>query len=647
MTEFISNINFRFPFAALIILLIIGLLSVKKEKLPLSSARLFKQMFFIMCFNLLAEVGTLLCLYNFDSVPKLATDLVHIAFILSLCLMTWRFFIYIVHASTRRTIHKLPIMLVTLLPMASAVCVCFMGSIEYYVDDSFVYSYGSLPSCVYVCIGCYMVASAVYAIANRKKIDSSRLKNIFLAIGIWIFFAAIQLFEPRLLLSSLGGASLLYFVYLSLENPAEFFNTETRSFNKKAFNLITSEMLNNKKSFFVITLLAPGLSSVKSSFGQDRYNSFLASLSTYISKCYDNKRTAPVYHLENNALTLILNEESSQKVEELCKALETYFSTSWVVDGIECMLSPQVFAIECPAFAQNTDDISNAISFFASHPSYYDKFLVDDEFTQKRTRYIKIQSLLKKAIANKGFDVFYQPIYSTKTKTFTSAEALVRLSDTGDLGFVSPEEFIPIAEQDDSIMGLGRIVFEKVCELAAKKNLKKLGVEYIEVNLSGVQCMSPDLYSLLNGIMLENKIPPEFINLEITESTAITTTKALEQNMEKLCAIGCTFSLDDFGTGYSNLTQIIRYPFKIIKLDKSLVWGYYDENTPQIKTLTTHIINMINELGLEIVAEGVETKEMVDMLAQNKVEHLQGYYFSKPLPEAAYCEFLEKQDYNN
>lgn len=645
--DIISNINLRFPFAALILLIIIGVVTIRKRRIPLRSMKLFTQLYTIMTFNILAEIGTLVCLYNLESVPPVVTDIVHIIFILSLCLMTWRFFMYIVHASARRSELKMPILLLSTTPMLVAVIACIFGKIYYYSDGIFVYSYGSMPSSIYVCIALYMLSGIICAILHRNRIAPQRLRNIFFAVGIWIICAIIQLVEPRILISSIGGAALLYFMSLSLENPDEFFNSETLTFNKRAFIVLTNELLDNKKKFYVVTLLAPGLTTIKTSFGQNRYNSFLASLSTYISKCCDSKRSTPVYHLENNALTLILNEESSQKAEELCKALETYFSTSWVVDGIECMLSPQVFAIECPAYAENSDEISNAISFFAANPSYHDKYLVDEEFTQKRTRYVKIQALLKNAINTNGFDVFYQPIFSTKTNTFTSAEALVRLSDTGDLGFVSPEEFIPIAEQDDSIMSLGRIVFEKVCDLAARKDLKKLGVEYIEVNLSGIQCMSPDLYSLLKDIMSKRNIPPQFINLEITESTAITTTKALEQNMQKLCSIGCTFSLDDFGTGFSNLTQIIRYPFKIIKLDKSLIWGYFDENKPQIKILTSHIINMINELGLEIVAEGVETKEMVDMLTENKVEHLQGYYFSKPVPESAYCEFLEKQDYNN
>ena len=264
--DIISNINLRFPFAALILLIIIGVVTIRKRRIPLRSMKLFTQLYTIMTFNILAEIGTLVCLYNLESVPPVVTDIVHIIFILSLCLMTWRFFMYILHTSASRSELKIPILLLTTTPMLVAVIACVFGKIYYYTDGFFVYSYGSMPSSIYVCIALYMLSGIICAILHRNRIAPHRLKNIFFAVGIWIICAIIQLVEPRILISSIGGAALLYFMSLSLENPDEFFNSETLTFNKRAFIVLTNELLDNKKKFYVVTLLAPGLTTIKTSF---------------------------------------------------------------------------------------------------------------------------------------------------------------------------------------------------------------------------------------------------------------------------------------------------------------------------------------------------------------------------------------------
>lgn len=140
---------------------------------------------------------------------------------------------------------------------------------------------------------------------------------------------------------------------------------------------------------------------------------------------------------------------------------------------------------------------------------------------------------------------------------------------------------------------------------------------------------------MLYGIMDEYEIPYSCINLEITETTLAK--DILWNTMERMTVGGVTFSLDDYGTGYSNLTNILKYPFHIVKLDKSMVW-YAMENECAMKALR-HTVSMIQDLDMHIVAEGVETEEQLHILKDMGCEYLQGYYFSKPVPER---EFLAK-----
>lgn len=169
-----------------------------------------------------------------------------------------------------------------------------------------------------------------------------------------------------------------------------------------------------------------------------------------------------------------------------------------------------------------------------------------------------------------------------------------------------------------------------------------LGVEYIEVNLSGKQIVDKYLPEQLLACMKQYALAPNCINLEITETAAVEAEEILEQNMKRLQDAGFGFSMDDFGTGYSNLSKMEEVGFDLIKLDKSLIWPCFEEDSEGAKVILNSCVDMIHRLGRHIVAEGVETQEQADMLTEKGVAYLQGYYYSRPLPENQYLEFMEK-----
>ncbi len=226
-----------------------------------------------------------------------------------------------------------------------------------------------------------------------------------------------------------------------------------------------------------------------------------------------------------------------------------------------------------------------------------------------------------------------------KDRCFNSAEALIRLHDE-ELGFISPEDFIPLAEKNGMIFRIGEFVFRSVCKAISEKRLEQYGLEYIEVNLSVAQCMQENLHKTLLAIMDEYHVPYSFINLEITETAVTVSKETLRNNIEYLRKKGVTFSMDDYGTGYSNITNVITYPFHIVKMDKSIVW-YAMENDRALSTLK-HSINMIKSLNMDIVAEGVETKEQSQALQEMGCDYLQGYYYSKPIPLDAFITFISE-----
>jgi EAL domain-containing protein (putative c-di-GMP-specific phosphodiesterase class I) len=288
---------------------------------------------------------------------------------------------------------------------------------------------------------------------------------------------------------------------------------------------------------------------------------------------------------------------------------------------------------------QNAEDIMDVIEYSADMitSSQNDTVMhASDEILWKKRRENRIEQALQHAIRENGFGVHYQPIYSVEDKCYRSAEALVRLYDE-ELGFISPEEFIPIAEKNGMILDIGEYVFRSVCSMMSAERLWEKGIDYIEVNLSVVQCMQEKLHEKLLDIMNEYHVPAECINLEITETSAAVSKETLLQNMERLVEKNVTFSLDDYGTGYSNITNIIQYPFHIIKLDKSMVWSAMeDERAIQV---LRHTVAMLKDLNMHIVAEGVENEKQAVVLADMGCDYFQGYYYSKPVPVA---DFLQK-----
>lgn len=265
-----------------------------------------------------------------------------------------------------------------------------------------------------------------------------------------------------------------------------------------------------------------------------------------------------------------------------------------------------------------------------------DRIFVADEMKEEKRR-IDVDVAIRRAPAENSFEVYYQPIYDTREGKIRSCEALVRMHDK-ELGWVSPEEFIKIAEQTGTVSQIGAAVFEKVCQFLAEKSPSQYGLSYVEVNLSTIQCMDEDLVEEFRSIMQRYGVSPEEIVLEITESAVIHNEDRMQKIVHRLRDAGFAFALDDFGTGRANYGYVMNFPFRIIKVDKSFLWeaDKSEANTIILKSM----LQLIRDLHLETVVEGVETKKQRDMLAEAGVTYLQGYYYSKPVPEDVFLEYL-------
>ena len=188
------------------------------------------------------------------------------------------------------------------------------------------------------------------------------------------------------------------------------------------------------------------------------------------------------------------------------------------------------------------------------------------------------------------------------------------------------------------MLRLGEIIFEKVCQFVQKENPSQYGIEYIEVNLSVIQCAYEMFADNYISIMEKYNIDPHFINLEITETAALGAKKVVLSNMQKLIDYGVSFSLDDFGTGQSNLNYIVDMPVEIVKFDRTMINSYFENG--KAKYVMDAAMHMIHGMELEIVAEGIETKEQFEIMKSLGISYIQGYYFSRPIPDQAFLKYI-------
>ena len=638
------DISFRVQSLALAVVILLIIDFLKNKKLPLRSTVVFGCFLFVGAFNLVADFVSYFTLLNYQVVPGWVNRIVHIAFIGSLELLTVCLFLYVfyLHGAQKRLVKWQVILAVT--PFVLAAVTSVFASIEYIVDEHGAYSTGLMVYILYGSIVVYVLATCVLLfrknnnVSKESNADYARARiTVAVGLGIWIVVALIQFITKYVLISSIGNSLMLLYIYLNFENPKRYADDETDTLNRQAFHSMVPEMLARRRTFWLVNFTVDDNDQISRSMGYD-------AMKVILRTAADRLRTvvprSGFFHSRSNTLSVFVSDR-----DQLDALLKRAGTADFQVPWNNGTFKPQyhITIMECPKYGGTSDEIYDTMDYVMEHHRHHEKghvLWVDEETIRNRDYSKQVLAVLTKAVQEKAFDVVYQPIWSTMENRFASAEALVRLQDCGDLGFISPEIFIPMAEQQGMIGEIGSIVFEKVCSFASENRLWEKGVNYIEVNLSGMQSVDPALPAQLMSVMHKYGIQPKFINLEITETASIDGGEMLDVNMKRLRSLGCHFSMDDFGTGYSNLAKMAKVHFELVKLDKSLIWPAFGENPGEPMVILNSCIAMILQLGAHIVAEGVETQEQADFLTEQGVNYLQGYYYSKPISGDTFLEKL-------
>ena len=550
--------------------------------------------------------------------------------LLPICLACYVIAVFELYHSRRkieRVLFFLPIACNIILFILNPVFHCI-----FYYNSENLYTHGSLFLLLYISGFIYIIFSTIRIILGSPAVSIQKRISMLMFVIASIIAVIFQVIYPYILIEQFVESLTFFGMLIAIENEDEIRNPITGIYNRKSFLTDAGLMLENKKPCGIIVIQLPDLNYYNTTVGIEAVNNITKTIAQFLFSLNSFKR---VYDCENGRFVLMYY--NMLRTAYLTDSIQQRFESQWTYNSISVKLSLQMRFVSIPSAADSLGKLLLVIDAPSNKVDNNIEVINEETFKPYR-RKIEIEYAVEKAILNKSFQVYYQPIWSSKDNKIHSAEALVRLFDE-NLGGISPDEFIPLAEKNGTIVQIGRFVFEESCRFYTENHLDKGGIDYLEVNLSVVQCMNKNIVQEFSSILKKYKLDPSHINLEITESAFANSTKLLQSTIDSLHKIGFTFSMDDYGTGYSNFSYMSDMPFRIVKIDKSLLWNT-DKNERAMIMLKNNI-RMIKEMNLEIVVEGVETKGQKTLLEKLKCEFCQGYYFSKPVESLTFLKFCK------
>ena len=395
----------------------------------------------------------------------------------------------------------------------------------------------------------------------------------------------------------------------------------------------------NNTRFIVASIDLSGFKSINDNYGHQIGDLILVEVARRLSSVFRSTDTVARMGGDEFYALLALERGDDNDVETLAQKFIKVLESPILCDEksipsilISANIGTAIYPLHGEDSASLIKNADMAMYHAKNSGIHHFHYSAEEDFRLKRQS--QLAQDFNIAIENNELFLVYQPILNLASKRVTKIEVLVRWQHP-TLGIISPVEFIPICERTGSIHQLTQWVFQQACR-QCKPYCDVDGSLSISINLSGRVFSQPQIPLILENICKQSNISPFNINLEVTETTAMEKPDQAIDIMNQLTGKGITKSIDDFGTGYSSLSYLIMLPVKELKIDKSFLLNLGKNSEKVIKAM----INLAHSLNLKVVGEGVETKELLDMLTEMECDYAQGYYISMPLSADELHTFL-------
>lgn len=402
-----------------------------------------------------------------------------------------------------------------------------------------------------------------------------------------------------------------------------------KCFDEKVKIAINLFKKNNDKMLAFMYFDLDRFKLINDSLGHHIGNMLLKQVARKLQNCMREKDI--VSRSGSDEFIILLDNVSKQEISKIADRIQAMFVQSFVIEGHEIFVTPSIGISTFPLDGDKVDELirkADVAMFQAKKEGRNNYKFYNSIFDNKANNRLEIENELRKAMDRNEFILHYQPIMDLNENKMKGAEALIRWEHP-QLGRVSPDKFIPIAEETGMIVPIGEWVLRTACQQLKNWQESGINLSTISVNISFRQFYQPNLVSMIDQIVKETGIDPKSLTIEITESMTMDVEEA-SQKLNHLKNIGVNISIDDFGTGYSSLSYLKKFPIDYLKIDQSFIRDIAKSKDDE--NIATTILLMGQNLGLSVIAEGVELKEQLEFLRRHDCNEAQGYLFSKPLP---------------
>jgi len=407
-----------------------------------------------------------------------------------------------------------------------------------------------------------------------------------------------------------------------------FHDLSTNLPNRQYFKKHITDMIDKDFPFVVLILDLDDFKVTNDTLGHDIGDKLLEEVSTYLKEEL-HQHQAFIARLAGDEFGAVLPNFDIDRASSVANKILGGFVHPFQVEQFEIVVSASIGLSHYPSDGTTLGVLmKNAdIALYAAKSSGKRTMRV---FTQAlsietQKKYTLVRDL-QKAIDSGHLFLEFQPRYNLEEKRFTSVEALVRWMHP-DWGVIAPNEFIPIAEETGLIIKLGEWVLREAC--IQMRSICRSNQIKLSVNISVLQIMSEDIVHSIMAVLKKERFDPKYLELEITESLFASSEEVMINFIKQIKEYGVQIALDDFGTGYSSISYLQKYDIDTVKLDKSFVSLLIEDG--KTRTILHALVNLVKELGLVVVAEGIETSKQLKSLNDLYCDEAQGYYFSRPV----------------
>ena len=624
------NYNVNFQIAALIIVVLLLYHFLTQKKLHNADTKAFTYVLVMGSLYILFDfVGTLAAI---NYTPERESTILLILTGVYLFDIMIPYILYCCVATSLGKAQKINAISVFCTGITVVMIFLMVGNIEhgwfFYFDRNCIFRNGAGYFFLYLYALAYAAMVMLQTIRNRENYSFEKMKIVGRFLVIEGVCMGIELYTQYILLSGFGLALGLVVIYLAMNNPGDYIDSTTGVFDKQYFDNWIQEKLNKSSEFHVIAVEAFMLKQINKIYGSSTGDQLLIQIAGELQNITDSVQ---VFRTTGNCFLVVT--DSLTEYEKDRQQIEEYFRVPFVVDGEKIDFPAVVCGIINGEKMEQEDVLLGYIEYLISLVKHTDETVViqSDDRILEGFRYEKeVEHFLKTAVEKDLFEVYYQPVFWTKEDRYITLEALSRLKHP-NMGMIPPDVFIGIAERQGLIAQIGLLQFRRVCRFIKENEHMMKQIKNVKFNLSPSELLKPGHSQILIDIVKEYGLSPRYFQFEITETVATEYSESFCKAVEDFTNAGIGLCLDDFGSGYANLNAVLKLPFEVVKMDRSLLTGITSDE--QSAVFYRSIVTVMQNMGYVIVAEGAETEEEVNLLREWGVDMVQGYYFSRPLPE--------------